>query len=119
MWNWDTKAHGKDDTHFRVRTIFDGKDTYRMHLLRRAEDTGEYVLLMDIGLRRVDRAPERFMRLRHRKTKGSGSRVACLTMVFKLMESASRKWRALNGSTLIADVIAGVEFADGVKKIAA
>ena len=59
------------------------------------------------------------VRLRHRKTKGSGSRVACLAMVFKLMESASKKWRALNGSTLIADVIAGVQFADGVKKIAA
>lgn len=59
------------------------------------------------------------VRLRHRKTKGSGSRVACLTMVFKLIESASRKWRALNGSTLMADVIAGAQFADGVKKIAA
>jgi transposase-like protein len=59
------------------------------------------------------------VRLRHRKTKGSGSRKACLAMVFKLMESASRKWRALNGSTLIPDVIAGVPFADGVKKRAA
>ncbi len=59
------------------------------------------------------------VRLRHRKTKGSGSRAACLTMVFKLMESASKRWRALNGSTLIADVIAGVQFADGVKKVAA
>ena len=38
------------------------------------------------------------VRLRTVKTKGSGSRVACLTMVFKLMESASRSWRALNGS---------------------
>ena len=59
------------------------------------------------------------VRLRHRKTKGSGSRVACLTMVFKLMESASKTWRALNGSALVADVIAGAVFADGVKKIAA
>ena len=59
------------------------------------------------------------VRLRHRKTKGSGSRAACLTMVFKLMESASNKWRVLNGSTLIADVIAGVQFADGVKRTAA
>jgi len=59
------------------------------------------------------------VRLRHRRTKGSGSRVACLTMVFKLMESASKKWRALNGSTLVADVFAGVQFADGVKKTAA
>jgi transposase-like protein len=59
------------------------------------------------------------VRLRHRRTKGSGSRVACLTMVFKLMESASKHWRALNGSTLVTDLIAGVEFADGVKKAAA
>ena len=55
------------------------------------------------------------VRLRHDKTKGNGSRVACLTMVFKLMESASKHWRALNGSTLIHDVIAGVQFADGAK----
>ncbi len=59
------------------------------------------------------------VRLRHRRTKGSGSRVACLTMVFKLMESASKRWRVLNGSALVADVIDGVAFADGVKKIAA
>src|SRR3954447_8031099 len=36
------------------------------------------------------------VRLRTVKTKGSGSRTACLTMVFKLMESASKNWRALN-----------------------
>jgi len=59
------------------------------------------------------------VRLRHRKTKGSGSRKACLAMVFKLMESASKKWRVLNGSTLIPDVIAGIQFVDGVRKNAA
>ena len=56
------------------------------------------------------------VRLRHSKTKGSGTRKACLTMVFKLMESASRRWRALNGSRLISEVIAGVKFVDGVKQ---
>jgi putative transposase len=55
------------------------------------------------------------VRLRHRKTKGNGSRTACLTMVFKLMQSAEKKWRLLNGSTLLPDVIAGVNFTDGVK----
>jgi len=34
-------------------------------------------------------------------------------MVFKLMESASKKWRRLNGSELIREVIAGVGFTDG------
>jgi putative transposase len=56
------------------------------------------------------------VRLRHSKTKGSGSRTACLTMVYKLMESASRSWRSLNGSELLREVIAGVIFEDGVKK---
>jgi len=56
------------------------------------------------------------VRLRHSKTKGNGTRTACLTMVFKLMESASKKWRALNGSELIREVIAGTVFVDGVKK---
>jgi transposase-like protein len=55
------------------------------------------------------------VRLRTNKTKGNGSRVACLTMVFKLTQSASKKWRCLNGSELIPDVIAGVVFVDGVK----
>jgi len=55
------------------------------------------------------------VRLRHRRTKGNGSRTACLTMVYKLMESAARHWRLLNGSKLLPDVIAGVMFTDGVK----
>ena len=59
------------------------------------------------------------VRLRHRRTKGSGSRKACLAMVFKLMESASKKWRVLNGSALIPEVIAGIQFVDGVRKNAA
>jgi putative transposase len=56
------------------------------------------------------------VRLRHDKTKGSGSRAACLTMVYKLMESASRKWRALNGSTLLPEVVKGTVFVDGVRQ---
>ena len=55
------------------------------------------------------------VRLRTAKTKGSGTRVACLTMVFKLMESASRRWRVLNGSGLLNDVIKGTVFVDGIK----
>jgi putative transposase len=56
------------------------------------------------------------VRLRTEKTKGSGTRMACLTMVFKLMESASRRWRSLNGSTLLAEVLKGVILVDGVKQ---
>ena len=59
------------------------------------------------------------VRLRTRRTKGCGSRMACLTMVFKLVQCAERHWRALNGSALIPEVLEGVHFVDGVKKRAA
>ena len=59
------------------------------------------------------------VRLRTRKTKGAGSRLACLTMVFKLAMAAQKTWRALNGCQRIAEVIDGVPFVDGVRKEAA
>ncbi len=59
------------------------------------------------------------VRLRTRRTKGCGSRTACLAMVFKLVQAAQRRWRRLNGSTLLPDVIQGVCFVDGIKDIAA
>ena len=59
------------------------------------------------------------VRLRTNKTKGCGTRSACLTMVFKLVQSAEKHWRTLNGSTLLDDVIRGVQFVDGIKDIAA
>ena len=55
------------------------------------------------------------VRLRHKRTKGSGSRKACLAMVHQLMLSASKRWRLLNGSERLPDVIQGVQFIDGVK----
>ena len=55
------------------------------------------------------------VRLRHRRTKGNGNRQACLTMVFKLMQSAAKRWRPLNGSKLLTDVIRGIAFTDGIK----
>lgn len=59
------------------------------------------------------------VRLRSAKTKGCGSRIACLTMVFKLTQSAERSWRSLNGSNLLPEVIQGVRFVDGLKQQAA
>ena len=59
------------------------------------------------------------VRLRTRRTKGCGSRIACLTMVFRLTQCAERRWRTLNGAKLLADVIRGVSFTDGEKKQAA
>ena len=59
------------------------------------------------------------VRLRTTRTKGCGSRIACLTMVFKLTQCAQKTWRALNGSALLPEVIRGVQFVDGLRKEAA
>ena len=59
------------------------------------------------------------VRLRHRRTKGNGSRMACLAMVLKLVQSAEKRWRKLNGHDRIGDVIAGIVFIDGEKQRAA
>jgi putative transposase len=54
------------------------------------------------------------VRLRTKRTKGCGSRIACLTMVYKLMQSASKKWRLLNGTQVLAEVLRGTIFIDGI-----
>jgi transposase-like protein len=54
------------------------------------------------------------VRHRTRQTKGCGSRLATLMMVFKLATQAERHWRKLNGHHLLAHVIRGVVFNDGV-----
>ncbi len=54
------------------------------------------------------------VRLRHRRTKGNGSRTACLAMVFKLTLCAEKTWRRLNSPLLIGKIVEGYEFVDGV-----
>jgi transposase-like protein len=54
------------------------------------------------------------VRLRHRRTKGSGSRNACLAMVFKLASVAQKNWRRLNGHQLINKPVEGYRFEDGI-----
>ena len=54
------------------------------------------------------------IRLRTKKTKGHGSRKAALAMAFKLAQSASKRWRALNGSEMLPHVLHGIAFVNGV-----
>jgi len=53
------------------------------------------------------------VRLRQRVTKGPGSRAAGVAMAFKLIESAQRRWRAVNAPHLVALVRAGAKFENG------
>jgi len=54
------------------------------------------------------------VRLRTRRTKGSGSRMATLTMVWKLCREAERTWKKLKGYKLLPKVIDGSFCKDGV-----
>ncbi|MET9683815.1 IS256 family transposase [Streptomyces coeruleorubidus] len=53
------------------------------------------------------------VRLRTKVTKGAGNRAAALAMVFKLIESAQERWRAVNAPHLVALVRAGARFERG------
>ena len=53
------------------------------------------------------------IRLRHRRTKGNGTRQATLTMLFKLAESAAKHWRTLDGAELLIEVAKDTKFQDG------
>ena len=57
------------------------------------------------------------VRLRTVKTKNCLSRKAALAMAFKLILSARGKWRKLDGSRHLAELIEGVPFKDGIKPI--
>jgi len=59
------------------------------------------------------------IRLRHRRTKGSGTRRTSLAMMFKLAQSAETRWRRLNGPQQINHLIDGRLFIDGLLQDAA
>ncbi len=54
------------------------------------------------------------VRLRTKVTRGAGSPAAALAMVFKLVESAQDRWRAITGAHLVGLVRSGARFDNGV-----
>jgi len=60
-----------------------------------------------------------FATVRHRtkRTKGCLSRETGLAMAFKLMMSAQKKWRKLDGQNRLPEIIQGIEFRDGIRQL--
>jgi transposase-like protein len=120
IWMAETRQHAHEAFDLFV-------ETYQAKYPKAAEclekDREELLAFYDfpaehwVHLRTTNPIESVFATVKHRqkKTRGNGSRAACLAMVFKLTESASRKWRTLNGSSLLPDVIQGVQFIDGIK----
>ena len=58
------------------------------------------------------------VRLRTYKTRGCLSRQTALAMVFKLAQSAEKRWQRIHQYKLLAVVVEGGRFVDGVRKVA-
>ncbi|MGW7674180.1 IS256 family transposase, partial [Streptomyces sp. NPDC054775] len=54
------------------------------------------------------------VKFRTKVTRGPGSPAAALAMMFKLVESAQARWRAVTGAHLVPLVRAGARFENGV-----
>ena len=70
-------------------------------------------------LRTTNPIESTFSTVRHRtrKTRNCVSANTILAMVFKLTQLAQKRWKKLKGSRLLADVVIGIEFRDGIKQV--
>jgi transposase-like protein len=68
-----------------------------------------------IHLRSTNPIESTFATVRHRtkRTKGCGTRLATLTMVFKLCKEAEKTWKRIKGYRMITEVLDGIRFVDG------
>ena len=119
IWMADTREHASEAFDLFEKT-YEAKYSKAVECLRR--DREVLLAFYDfpaehwIHLRTTNPIESTFatVRLRTKRTKGSGSRTACLTMVYKLMQSASKKWRLLNGAPMLVEVLRGTLFVDGI-----
>jgi putative transposase len=119
IWLADTREHAKKAFDLFVRT-YEAKYSRAVECLKKDRDVllafYDFPAEHWLHLRTTNPIESTFatVRLRTKRTKGSGSRTACLTMVYKLMQSASKKWRLLNGSQVLIEVLKGTVFIDGI-----
>ena len=56
------------------------------------------------------------VRLRTKQTRGALSKTTVTPLVFKLVQSAQKRWLRIRGFKLLGDVIEGVQFKDGIRQ---
>ena len=118
IMNAPTKATAKEGiTDF--RTDFEAK--YPKAVASLTSDSDRLLTIFDfpaehwVHLRTTNPIESTFatVRLRHRVTKGSGSRQKGLTMAYKLLDMAQARWRRITAAHLVPLVRAGARFQDG------
>jgi transposase-like protein len=98
-----------DGIHFNIR-LEEGRLCCLVLVGVRADGTKEWIHLKTTNPIGSTFSP---VRARTRLTKGPGSKQAGLAMVFRLLEAAQGRWRAVNGPHLVALVRAGARFERG------
>ncbi|GAB3910853.1 IS256 family transposase [Microbispora bryophytorum subsp. camponoti] len=118
IWNAEDKDHAERAVED-FRAVYGAK--YPKAVAKVVDDLDELLAFYDypaehwVHLRTTNPIESTFATVRHRTkvTKGPGSRAAGLAMAFKLIESAQKRWRAVNAPHLVALVRAGATFVNG------
>jgi putative transposase len=122
IWMSETKADAKKAFEEFIKT-YGAKYPKAIHCLEK--DKEELLTFYDYpaehwkSLRTTNPIESTFATIRHRtkKVKGCFSRKTILTMVFKLCESAGKRWHRIAGFKRLGEVITGVKFVDGIASI--
>ena len=118
IWMADTKDEA-EKAFDNALECYDAKYPKAMECLRKDRD--ELLAFYDfpaehwVHIRTTNPIESTFatVRLRSKRSKNCGSRDTTLAMVYKLMESAQRKWRKIQGFRLLTLVVNNVPFVDG------
>ena len=122
IWQAETKAEANAAFDFFVETY---GVKYEKAVAKLVKDRDTLMAFYDFlaehwkHIRATNPIESTFATVRHRtgKTKGCLSRKTGLAMAFKLMMFAQGKWRKLDGSNRIPEIIQCVAFVDGIKQI--
>ena len=122
IWQAETKADANTAFDFFVETY---GVKYEKAVAKLVKDRDALLAFYDFPaehwkhIRTTNPIESTFATVRHRtgKTKGCLSRKTGLAMAFKLMMSAQGKWRKLDGSNRMPEIIQGIAFVDGIKQI--
>ncbi len=122
IWLAETKAEANAAFDFFVETY---GVKYEKAVAKLVKDRASLLTFHDFPaehwkhIRTTNPIESTFATVRHRtgKTKGCLSRKTRLAMAFKLMMSAEGKWRKLDGSNRMPEIIQGIAFVDGIKQI--
>ncbi len=70
-----------------------------------------------LHIRTTNAIESTFSTVRHRtrQTKGCGSRIATLSLVYKLAIAAQKRWMKIKGYSLLEKVIKGTKYIDGIE----